>query len=114
MVLRITDSSEDFETMDYKVSLDNFANKMFHPMIAATEWEKVYIDVNSKTPRGFIYQLVKRGTIIIPILTEIDEISTKALTVLFEIFPDNVVELQENYKKGAASLSDYVSTLVEE
>lgn len=114
MVLRITDSPEDFGFTDFKISLSEFGDKMFHPMIATTKWEKVYIDVNARTPRGFIYQLVRRGTKIVPNLTEGDSISMKALSVLFEIFPDNVASLQANYLKGAACLREYVNSLVKE
>ncbi len=114
MVLRITDSPEDFGITDFKIPLNEFGDKMFHPMIATTKWEKVYIDVNARTPRGFIYQLVKRGTKIVPNLTEGDSISMKALSVLFEIFPDSVSSLQESYLKGAACLREYVNSLVKE
>ena len=44
MVLRVTDSNEDFGIGTIVVSLEHFGMKEYHPLIASKQWTCVYLD----------------------------------------------------------------------
>ena len=98
MILRITDSAEDFGLNVYKVSVENFANKLYHPMIATTKWEVVYIDVVDNLPRGFILELIKKARVL-PVFDK-NNVSLKMLQILCEILPDESARMKSTYMQN--------------
>lgn len=111
MVLRITDSEEDFGITSYKVSLAAFAMKEYHPMIATTQWDRVYIDCNEKTPRGIIKQLIDT-TKVIPVFDK-SNVTPRVLQLLCEVAPDQTAALKSAYMKGAEAFNAVISDLEE-
>ena len=109
MILRITDSKEDFGDDTYVVSFNNFVSKEFHPMIACTEWSKIYIDCTDNTPRGIIRQLANRR-VVIPIYDR-ENITPKVLQLLCEVAPDHVVKLRSSYMEGKEALAEVLTFL---
>lgn len=112
MVLRITNSTADFGITEQIVTLENFANKVYHPMIAATTWDKVYIDVTDETPRGYIMQLIKRSRVI-PVFNK-EEVTPRMLQVLCEILPDEAARLRATYMKDKWDFRKLIDELFEE
>lgn len=98
MVLRITNSEEDFGITVHKISLANFAQKEYHPMLAVTKWDKVYIDLCEETPRGIIKQLLRKCQII-PVFDR-ENVTPRVLQLLCEIIPDESAKLRQSFMKG--------------
>lgn len=111
MILRITDSTEDFGISTYVVSLKNFARKEYHPMIAATKWDRVYIECTDETPRGIIRQLIDTVKVI-PVYDK-DNVTPKVLTLLCEIAPDYNVQLRSTYMSGKQEFRKLLDSLEE-
>lgn len=103
MILRITDSKEDFGITTYVISLENFGRKEYHPLLASRIWDCVYIDLNEDTPRGIIKQLVKR-TKIIPIF-DINNVTPRVMQVLCEICPDYTGQIRVAYSNNKEELT---------
>lgn len=111
MVLRITNSTEDLGISVCKVSLTNFTDKTYHPMLATTKWDRVYIDICDETPRGIIMQLVPRARVIPVIL---GEVTPKMLQVLCEILPDEASKLRYTYMKDKSEFRHLLDIFREE
>ena len=112
MILRITDSNEDFGDDTYKVSLENFSNKVYHPMIATTKWDVVYVDITDKTPRGILMQVIKNARVV-PVMDK-NTVSMKMVQVLCEILPDEAFRLRTVYRQGKWEFIKFLEQLEEE
>lgn len=112
MILRITDSSKEFGIGVHRISLKEFANKIYHPMIATTNWEEVYIDVCEQTPSGYIHPLIKKGVKVIPVLVG-SGTTVKEFKILTEIFPNDIPKLRDCFLKDKSKLKELILILVE-
>lgn len=111
MHLFITDSEEEVSIDTYKISLDNFANKEFHPYIASRSWETIRIEVSDNTPTNIIRQLLPLGTVK-PVLEDRENISVKQMGILREIFPDSSAALYRNFISNKAEFYKLVNSLL--
>lgn len=111
MVLRITDSKEDFGIATYKIPLDAFGRKEYHPLLAAKIWDKVYIDLNDNTPRGYIKQLVRR-TQVIPVFDD-NNVTPRVMSLLCEVCPDDTSRIRVAFMNGPEQMNKLVAELKE-
>ncbi|MCI9050730.1 MAG: hypothetical protein HFI05_02210 [Lachnospiraceae bacterium] len=111
MILKITDSNEDYSMNIYKLSLFEFGQKEYHPFIATQKWDIVEIDLNENTPRGIIRQLVK-NVIVRPIFDKTN-ITVRVMQLLCEIVPDSAGELRASFLKDKTKFYVIVKELSE-
>lgn len=112
MVLRITnDQADDFPFEDKVMEIKDFADTATHPFIAAGKWSRVYIDIDDEVPTGIIRQVVKVYTVK-PVIKNIEDISTKGMLLLCEIFPDHSAKLRYLYMKQRGEFTNLVKELV--
>lgn len=112
MVLRVTDSNEDFGIGTIVVSLEHFGMKEYHPLIASKQWTCVYLDLTEKTPRGKVTQLLQR-TKIIPVFDK-DNVTPRVLQLLCEIVPDYTGKLRSSYVNDKETFNTIIDRLITE
>lgn len=110
MNLLISDSIEPRSLDEYRISLEDFGDKTFHPFIATNNWDLITLEVCDKTPKGFIQQLLPLAGIAV-ILTQ-DEITVHQVQVLSEVFPDSSAIIKKTYiSKDFDKLRELVNNL---
>lgn len=112
MILVVTDIEKDYGPGVYRLSLDEFAMKAYHPFIAASTWDKVYIKLCEATPRGIIRQVVGLNEVI-PIIAEEDMMRPRVLQLLCEVFPGMSGKLRSTYMECDGSYAELVKGLTE-
>ena len=113
MVLRITnDPPEQYALTDKVMTPKDFADPATHPYIASRKWNKVYVDIDdTQMPTGLIRQLV-RVYVIVPVIRDVENISTRGMLLLGEIYPDYISKLRAFYMKDRAQFTQLVRQLV--
>lgn len=108
MVLKITDevAIKDSECV---MTLDEFAMPEMHPFVATTNWEKIFIDLTDKTPKGILRQM-KTNVKIVPVIKA--EMSPKIMSLLCEIYADEAASLRALYRTNRAAFDEMVKSLV--
>lgn len=109
MRLIIKDNNYESDSLDdYVISLEDFGDKAFHPYIASHKWELVVLQVNDKTPKGIIKQLLPVAGVSVDV-EDWNSLSVHQIQVLCEVFPDYAFRIKAAYGNG----SDAVRQLIE-
>lgn len=109
MDLRIT-NEQGTDLSSCYVTFHELQLKEFHPFIATTRWDQVYIDVNQDTPRGIIRQMRFN----VPVHVKMnDEVTPNMLSVLCEIFRDEAAALRTYFRTDKDKFKAEINRLVE-
>jgi len=111
MHLIITNSENDVSIDTYRISLDDFGNKEFHPYIATRKWESISVEVSDKTPTNIIRQILPLG-VVKPIIADVNNISAKQMNILREIFPDSSAALYRKFVSNKEEFYALVKSLL--
>lgn len=114
MKLRIVENKDIFSDCQpgtYILSFDQFGNKAYHPYLATQKWDEAIIEVNDKTPRGIIRQLV-HSVKVIPVYDK-EKITPRIMTVLCEICVDDAVRLRQLYVTDKEAFAQFLNELKE-
>lgn len=109
MILKVTNSQEEFGINTYKLSLFDFSQKEYHPFIATQEWDRVEIDLNEDTPKGIIRQLTQNIRVV-PIFDK-ENITVKVMQLLCELLPDYSANLRSLYLKNKEGFNDFINEI---
>lgn len=95
MNLIITEKERDSTLGEYALTFKQFADKSYHPFLAANKWDTMQVELNDNTPLGLIRQVstVKK---IVPIFDK-ENITPKVLSLLCEILPECAGTLRRSY-----------------
>ena len=110
MNLRITDSNEDYGIDTYKLSIEDFSCKEFHPMIATTKWQHIYIDLTDKTLRGIIRQLLPICKVT-PVFDR-SSVTVRTVQLLCEIYQDEASKLRSLFMEDQSKFFELVDELM--
>lgn len=112
MNLYITDSEEFNDRKDmYIISPVNFGTPAYHPYLATNKWEVVYVDITDAVPRGYFKQLIKAGSIVVPVFN--GPVTMKTVLLLCEIFPDDMAKLRVAFTKGKEEFDKVLNIMKE-
>lgn len=76
------------------ITIKTFKNITVHPYISTTNWEVIIVDLDNNVSRSYLFQLIKRGTKIVPIIKG-TILSRNQLLLLCDICPDEQQEIIE-------------------
>ena len=110
MRLVIADNFESDNLSDYIISLDDFADKAFHPFIASQHWDEILVQVCDTTPCGIIRQLLPIASISV-IIDDWSQVSQHQLQILREVFPDYSSKLKLLYIQSKEELRKLVESI---
>lgn len=112
MDIRITNNNVDYGMSVYKMTLQEFGCKEYHPFIIVNKWDNIYIDLNDETPKGIIRQLLPLAAIR-PVFSK-DNVNAKVMQLLCEIYPDESAELRSSFIKDKKKFREIVEQLCPE
>jgi len=112
MKLTITKNNIDPELGEYVLSPEQFNDLAYHPYIQSQRWDIAVVDVCDEINTGFVTQLIKRGTKMIPVFDGSHTLTPRQLLLMLAMFPDHRMELMGSHQKE--SLNETLKSMSEQ
>lgn len=111
MDIVIANNDTEYGIDVYKISLEQFADKAYHPFIATQKWDNITVEISDETPRGIIRQLLPLGRIKV-VIKDVKTLSGTQARLLGEVFPDESARIMKLFMSNKDELCKLVEELI--